>query len=234
MHFDDEQVQRMLHGELDAAAAGARAHVADCDTCRRRCEEAQREEDLVFGLLRRLDHVAPTVDATVVAARARSRALSWMRWAASVLLALAVAGAAYAAPGSPVPALVHRLTGWLAGEQPAPAAPELAGIVVEPSARFTIVFASELSGSTATVALTAGGSIVVRRSSGVARFTTDIDRLTVEAGEETGHYEIELPRSAPWVEILAGERRLLLKDGARIVTTAAVGTAGRYSLRLGR
>jgi len=234
MHLDDEEVQRMLHSEIDAATAGARrAHAAGCATCRARLDGAQREEDMVFGLLHRLDHLAPTLNATAVMARARSRAVRAMRWAASVLLALTVAGAAYAAPGSPLPALVDRLTRWLAGEPPEPARPEPAGIVVEPSTRFTIVFASERSGSTAMVALTDGRSIVVRRSNGAARFTTDIDRLTVEAGEDAGHYEIELPRSAPWVEILAGDRRLLLKDDSRIVTAPAADASGRYSLPLG-
>lgn len=231
MHLDDEQVQRVLHGEL--ADAAARAHVATCPVCAARIEAARREEAVVFGLLRRLDHAAPGVAAATVAARAQGRARQRLRWAAGVLLGLTLAGAAYAAPGSPLPAVVGRIAAWLRREPPPPV-DSGAGIVVVPGARFTIVFASEHAAGTVTVSLIDGSSIIARRLNGTASFTSDVDRLTIAAGQgDSAAYEIELPRSAPWVEIRAGGRPLLLKDGERIETTPGAGAGGRYALPLG-
>ena len=101
MHLDDEQLQRLLHGELDRGSAGALAeHVAACADCRQRLSEAERDQAEVYGLLRLVDHPAPPVDAESVAASARGHDRGWGRWAAGILLAMAAAGGAYAASGS--------------------------------------------------------------------------------------------------------------------------------------
>ena len=241
MHLEDEQIQRLLHGELDRAAEGAaRAHLGACADCRGQLADAEREEERIFGLLRRVDHAAPAVDLQTLAARARGEAARRVRWAAGVALALAAAGAAYAAPGSPVPGWVDRLGEWIAGPAPrggptveTPATePGAAGIAVEPSERFTIVFGTEQTRGIAAVSLIDGSNIVARRLNGSATFTTDIDYLTIEDGGSTADYEIELPRNAPWVQIRAGGRRLLLKDGPRVITDAPVDARGRYLLPL--
>src|SRR5688500_7027672 len=121
MHLDEEQLQRMLHGEA-APVAGRplREHLSACAECRERLRQAERDEAEVHALLRRVDHPAPAVSAEAVAARAgRAPDRGWGRWAAGILLALTAAGAAYAAPGSP-------LRGWArsvlepAGERPQP------------------------------------------------------------------------------------------------------------------
>ncbi|MGH7672815.1 MAG: zf-HC2 domain-containing protein, partial [Gemmatimonadales bacterium] len=100
MHLDDEQVQRLLHRELaPPVETSVRAHLAQCASCRGRVAEAEREETEVYALLRHVDDPPPPVDARAVVARARARGLGRLRWAAGVLLALGLAGAAYAAPG---------------------------------------------------------------------------------------------------------------------------------------
>jgi hypothetical protein len=84
----------------------------------------------------------------------------------------------------------------------------------------------------AAVSLTDGTHVVARRLAGTATFTTDIDHVTIENGGSTADYEIELPRNAVWVEIRVGPRRLLVKEGPRVVTDAPVGAGGRYLLPL--
>ena len=233
MHLEDEQIQRLLHGELAAAAeAAVRGHLAACADCRGKLEEAEREEERIFDLLHRMDHAPPAADAETVAARARGEAVRWRRWAAGVALTLTAAGAAYAAPGSPLPALVARVAEWVAGSAPRPAEPGPAGIAVEPSERFTIVFGTPQIRGAVAVSLTEGSRIVARRLSGTATFTTGADYLTIENGGSTADYEVELPRSTPWVEIRLGARRLLLKDGTHVVTDAPVDAGGRYLLAL--
>lgn len=233
MHLEVEQVQRLLHGELDAPGQVAvRGHLAACADCRGQVEEAEREEALILGLLRQVDHAPPAVDAQALAARARRVVPGWGRWAAGVLLSLAVAGVAYAAPGSPVPAWVDRVVGWVVGPAPVPPEPQSAGVAVEPGARFTIGFGAEQERGIAAVSLTDGSSIVARRLAGTATFTAGVDHLAIENAGSTADYEIELPQSAAWVEIRLGARRLLLKDGARIVTDAPVDAGGRYLLPL--
>ena len=199
MHLEDEQIQRLLHGELDALAAEAtRGHLAACADCRVQLEEAEREEERIFDLLRQVDHAAPALNAQTLAARARREAARWRRWAAGVVLALTAAGAAYAAPGSPLPAWVDRVAEWIAGPAPSPAPaagtpatePGAAGIAVEPSERFTIVFGTEQTRGVAAVLLIDGSNIVARRLNGSATFTTDIDHLTIEDGGSTADYEI--------------------------------------------
>ncbi len=233
MHLEVEQIQRLLHGELDAPGqAAVRGHLAACADCRGQIEEAEREEELILGLLRQVDHASPAVHADALVARARRGTPRWGRWAAGVLLALAVAGVAYAAPGSPVPVWVDRLVAWVAGPAPAPAEPQTAGVAVEPGARFTIGFEAEQERGIAAVSLTDGSSVVARRLDGTATFTAGVDHLAIANGGSSADYEIELPRSAPWVEIRVGPRRLLVKDGARIATEAPVDARGRYLLRL--
>jgi hypothetical protein len=246
MHLEDEQIQRLLHGELHAQAEEAvRGHLAACAGCRLHLEEAQREEERIFDLLRRVDHAPPVVAPSVVlaetlATRPRREAVGWGRWAAGIVLALAAGGAAYAAPGSPLPEWVDRVTEWIGGPAPRPAQTVrtspieagTAGVAVEPSQRFTILFQTEQAGGTAAVSLTDGANIVARALSGTATFTTYIDQLTIERGGPSADYEIELPQSAAWVEIRAGQRRLLLKEGSRITTDASVDARGRYLLPL--
>jgi anti-sigma factor RsiW len=241
MHLDDEQIQRLLHDELDAAArAASRRHVAECVECRQRLAEAEREEQWVFDLLRRMDAPAPLAagDVEWVARRAGARTtVAWMQRAAGLVLAVLLGWGAYAAPGSPLPRWVDRVTGWIARPDPS-RGPELepesapAGIAVAPGPRFTIRFAEPQTAGAVAVSLTDAPNVAVRALGGTATFTTDLERLTIANPGSLADYEIELPRSAPWVEITIGERRLLLKDGARLVPEMPTDAQGRRFLRL--
>src|SRR5688572_31719644 len=110
MHLDDERVQRLLHGELEPAGERlARQHLAACEDCRTRVDEARAEEHRIFALLREVDHPAPDADPRAILAAGRGPRARWERWAAGLLLVAAAGGAAYAAPGSPLPAALDRL-----------------------------------------------------------------------------------------------------------------------------
>ena len=192
-------------------------------------------------MLRHGDQAVPEVDAGFIAHRARAaNAVAWGRWAAGFVLAIAAAGAAYSAPGSPLPAWVNQVVTWVAGlvpeaaspQPPGPAPPASAGIAVAPSDRFQIHFAAPQSGGTAVVTVTDGPNVIARVHDGTTTFTTDVDRLTIENRGSTADYEIELPRSTPWVEITVGERRLLIKQGDRLVTHARTDARGRTLLPL--
>src|SRR5262245_44329968 len=124
-HLDEERVQRLLGGELPAPAeAAAREHLAVCEDCSRRVAEAKHEEDEVSALLRAVDDPRPAVSADAVAARASAHSWFWGRWAAVLLIALGLAGGAYALPGSPLPALVQAVVAWIGGApSPEPSPP---------------------------------------------------------------------------------------------------------------
>jgi hypothetical protein len=241
MHLEDEQIQRMLHGEFDGPGATAvQGHLASCAACRLELERATREEEAVFELLRRLDHAAPAVGAEAVAGRAVGRQAGWGRWAAAILLALGAAGIAYAMPGSPLRAWVARAAAWVmrpAAHQPSalhplPIRPQSAGIAVVPGDRFVIRFMTTQAEGEARVTLTVGSEIVARAVNGRATFATEADRLTIENEGSRAHYEIELPRGAPRVEILVGPRPIFLKRGQQLVTDVPPDTQGRYILPL--
>jgi len=240
MHLQDEQVQRLLHDELEAAAlATARAHLTACPQCRARLEEAEVEESRIFAQLEQLDHAPPALDAESLARRSRTRGKTY-RWAAGIALLLAASGAALAVPGSPIPGWVSRAAeriGLSAGtpdqvSEPAADASESAGIAIAPGDRFTLIFELGAGSGRATVALTEGSEIIVRSLGGTASFTTGVDRLTVVSEGRPARFEVEVPRPATMVEIRVGGERVWLKDGSRIVTEAAIDPQGRYLVRL--
>lgn len=256
MHLDEEQLQRLLHRELPPAAqASVRAHLASCGDCRLRVDAAEREEVRLFELLGRVDHSPRRVSVEAIVARAGGRArgralghtLGWGRWAAGILLALVAAGAAYAAPGSPIPALVEQLVQWIE-RAPGPAAPvapaapaapaeradsPIRGIAVAPGARFTIVFPAEQVNGVATVSFIDGEDVVVRALHGAATFSAGLDRLSVGSAAPSTRFEILIPRRARSVEISVAGRQVFLKEVSRVLTDAHRDAAGRYLLRLG-
>jgi hypothetical protein len=239
MHLDDERIQRVLHGELDAASkAETLEHAAACPECAARLAEARLEERWLFDALRSLDTAPPSVEPRALAARARTRSVAWGRLAASVALALGAAAVAYTAPGSPVPRWIERATGWTARPSPtapapvAPAPPVTAGISVAPGERFTIAFESRQVSGRVTVLPSDGSDVVTRVTGGQATFATSAGRLTIRNAGSTADYEIELPRSASWVEITAAGERLLLLQSGRVVSEAATGADDRRILSL--
>ena len=240
MHLDDERVQRLLHGELRPADERlARQHLAECPDCRVVVDGARAEEQRIFSLLREVDHPLPEADPAAILATGRAPSVRWERWAAGFLLVAVAGGVAYAAPGSPLPAALDRFIAWAAPAQ-APAvpsaptgagAPSGAGIAVAPGERLTIRFTGDRDSAVATVSLTDGDEVLVRAVEGVASFTSDVDRLSVRS---TGRarYEILIPRSAPSVEIVAGEHPIFRLDASRAVMGPPRDAAGRYVLHL--
>jgi hypothetical protein len=239
MHLEAEQIQRLVHGELGGLEEVVSSHLAGCAECRRMVDEARREEARIFDLLGRLDHSLPPVRTADEVARGR-KVTVWGRRAAGIALVLGTAGVAYAAPGSPLPGWVDRVVERIMGSpahvppatRPAPVAPTIAGIAVKPGDRFTIAFAEPQARGVATVWLVEGSDVVVRARNGSATFTSGAAGLTVNNRGSLADYEIELPRAAPHIEIRAGSRRLLLKDGSRIVAGAPADSLGRYRLDL--
>jgi hypothetical protein len=245
MHLDLEQVQRHLHGELSPPAeASVREHLAGCADCRGRVVDAEREEDEVFALLRGLDHSPPRVSAHELAARANARRFNPNRWAAGLLVALGLAGAVYAAPGSPLKAWAKAAAGWIEARlAPAPVAPVpevpppaedrgASGIAVAPGLKLVILFTSHQAEGQAQVSLTDGDQVVVRGPIGAATFTSDADRLVVNNHGSPATFEIQIPRAAPQIEIRVEGDRIFLKEGSRITTPKSVEGPGPYLLPL--
>jgi hypothetical protein len=240
MHLDEEQLQRLLHGELSAGPRrDADDHLAACGECRERLAVAQRDEGEIFTLLRQVDHPIPVVHAEALAARARGSGLVWGRWAAGILLFLGAAGAAYAVPGSPVREWVRSAAAWIAREDrvsPAPRQAEAptapaAGIAARPGQSYVIVFQSLDPRGQASVSLTDDAEVTVRAPSGAARFTSAADRLLIDNQGSGATFEIGIPRTAPRVEIRVAGKRIFLKQGERVVAPHSAGVEGRYVMR---
>jgi hypothetical protein len=240
MHLDDVQLQRMLHREPGGAEPSLGEHLSTCVDCRSRLTEAEQDEQWVLQRLRALDHAARPVSVEQIIASASARAPVWHRWAAGIVLLLMAAGVAYAAPGSPLPGVVHRLIGLLQGREESRAAPippppvdaSQAGIAVDPGRRLTIVFAGDQPEGVAIVSLSDGSEIVLRAAGGTTAFTSDIDRVTIDHSGQPATTEILIPRHAPRVEIRARGRRIFLKADSSIVTSARPDPEGRYRLPL--
>lgn len=225
MHLDEEQVQRLLDKELSSQAEqSVREHLAGCADCRRRVADAKQEEDQVSSLLRALDHAPPPIRAEAIAARARERDFAWMRQAAAILLAVGIAGAAYAVPGSPVRAWVGAVVEWVGGRGPSLVTPvpeqtpeRVSGIAVAPGPKLAILFTSPQPDGRARVLLTGGDKVEVRAPVGAAIFTSSADRLVIDNKGPAATFDIRIPRAAPSVEIRVDGNRIFLKEGARVI-----------------
>jgi hypothetical protein len=232
MHFEEEAIQRWLHGEVEPPDREVMdGHLATCGECRGVLEQAQRDDHWIRGRLKLLDHPIPVISAP----SHRRSGSSWQRWAAGILLTVAVAGAAYAFPGSPVRSWIARLTAPRGPEAPpspaAPAAPVRPSAISVPlESRLVIRFGQSEPGSVIRVRLTEGREVTVSSLDGPATFTTGPGWLSV-GGQ--GEYLVELPRAATWVAIEAGDQRLLLKEGDRISSSLAADSTGEYVLHTG-
>lgn len=238
MHLDDEQLQRLLHQELGDSAS--RDHVSACTTCQARLQDARREEEWIESGLRRLDHGLPQVSFETVKRRGGRPARIGIRWAAGILIALGVGGVAYAAPGSPLPGVVRSVIHRFAPERPPQPATSLpatragsqAGIAVAPGSRMAVVFVG-VSHDTAVISLSDSAELMVRALAGKASFSSEPERLTVTHQGSPARLELTIPRDAPLVEVWIDGRRVLLKEGSRLVTQARPDPDGSYRLPLG-
>ncbi|HEU4364135.1 MAG TPA: anti-sigma factor [Candidatus Krumholzibacteria bacterium] len=240
MHLDEEHIQRFLHDELDAPSKERLSqHLAECRQCAWNIDEAAREEKAIFDLLRHADHPAPAVHIAAFTGRGRRASAVWGRRAAGIVIVAALAGAAYAVPGSPIPELLKRAVGQITGRpqpppagEPAPIQPVTSGISVPADNHFAIHFTAEQDEGVVTVSWTGQAMVVMRVLGGRATFTTDAGRLTIENNGATADYEIEIPRDLQRIEITAGSRSLFLKDGDYQVSPAQRDTQGRIILSL--
>jgi hypothetical protein len=246
MHLDEEQVQRLLHGEMAGTdVTPVREHVEQCADCRLRLEEARRDEEEVAELLRHLDHPSTRVTAKSIVARSHSNHRRWMNRAAAILLTLSLGGVAWAAPQSPLRALVGSVIDWMGGSPesqtppataPAtpPPAPGAAGIAVPPGQSLVILFMKVQADGAAHVVLTDGADVVVRAPAGAAAFTSNDDRLLIDNAGSSASFEIEIPRTAARVEIRVGGERIFEKNGPRVTAATAVQSGERYVFALKR
>jgi anti-sigma factor RsiW len=247
MHLDEEGLQRLLDGELSAAAAHrAHAHLAGCEDCRSRLTAAEREQAELFATLRALDRPAGAVSVAAVLAAGPRGASSVppvprvrLAWAAGFAIALALGGIAYALPGSPLRAWIAALAngngfgGAARTEAPAPApvAPEMAGVSVPPGERLVISFLHARAGARVRIGWSDGAEVEVRAPRGAASFESAAGTLRIDDREPV-LYEVRIPRSAPEIELEAEGARLFRKAGER-VTGPAPDAAGEYLLALG-
>jgi anti-sigma factor RsiW len=238
MHLDRDQVELALDPGVRQGSE-VDQHLRTCSECQARLDQARQEDAWIRERLGTLDHVLPPITARSVVARAGRSWRGWQRLAASFILALAAAGAAYAAPGSPLPGLIRRL---VHGPVPAPSSRETpplpdtrisqAGIAVAPGDRLTIEFASPEPGDTAVVSLSDDSEVTIRASGGKTTFASEPNGLIVRQSGGPARFEILVPRDARWVKLAVGQRRLWLKAGARVDGSGSSGGGGRYVLPL--
>jgi hypothetical protein len=242
MHLDDERIERLVAGELDRRDSAEARHLAECADCRARLAQATREDEGLRELLGALDHAPPVVDAFALIARERGRGRAGRRWAAGILLALGVAGGAYAA-SAPLGRLVERMRDRgsdtleaapaAAPERAAPAAAEpTGGVAVDASAPLVVVFESAAPGARARISLGDDSRLVVEAFGGAPGFAESAGRLVITAGPATPRFEVRIPRAAPSVELRVGEQRLFLKEGSNIAVAPAGGAGGPWLLEL--
>lgn len=238
MHLDDERIQRLLHDELGSAATETRLHWESCAACRELVDEAREEERRIFGLLSHVDHPRPAIDPRILLAERAVSGGQWGRRAAAVILGVAIAGAAYALPGSPLPAALDKLLGTgVARRDSAPAAPQdrvsapPAGIAVPAEDGLVIRLLAEGEGAVAIIELTGDEEVVVRAVEGSATFTSDPGRLTVRSAGPV-RVEIHIPRTAASIEVRSGSTPVFRKLASGSVSEAAPDSMGRYIIPL--
>lgn len=186
-------------------------------------------------LLLSLDHDRRIITAEDVIARAEGDGFRWSRVVAGIALILALAGAAYALPGSPV-------RSWLGAilERPGPAQPAAfaardsqpeaersgGGVVFDPAEPLVVAVRLSATGHLR-IALTDDTVMVAEMVSGEAHFSSEPKRLVVDI-LKPGSFELRIPRAAGRVEVFAGAKRIFLKQHADISATVQPDAAGRY------
>jgi hypothetical protein len=237
MHLDEERIQRLLHDELSSAGAETRLHLESCVACRGLVEEARAEERRIFGLLSQVDHPIAAPDPRSLLAERRTYGGGWGRRAAAVILGAAIAGAAYALPGSPLPAALDRLLDIGGSRDSLPAtrtdrdSTPPAGIAVTAEEGLVIRLVSEGEDAVASIELTEDEEVAVRAVRGGASFTSDPGRLTVRSSGPV-RLEIRIPRTAKSVEVLAGSTPVFQLRAGGPISRTPPDSMGRYTIPL--
>lgn len=238
MHLTEEQVQRWVHGEEQDPALGR--HLGDCPSCQALVDRARGEEGEIFQLLKSVDQEPSDLNAETLIAvgRSRRRPVRY-RWAAVLFLIAALTGVAYAIPGSPLRAWIEAIYSADRAEteqvapspEPAPET-EAAGIAVDPGERLAIVFGAPPAGARVRIVLTDATQVTVQAATGQARFTSGTDQLLVSLSGDSTRVNIQIPRTAPRIDILVGVRRIWTKTGPGIVAPSPSGPDSAYALPL--
>ena len=227
MHLDQDTLESMVTGDLELETRiAAEAHLATCDACRGLLQDRE-----IAGLLHHLDEPAPDVSVHDLIVRAEQRRMpSHLRWAAGVLLMAMAAGAAYAAPGSPVQRWIGGLTAT--ADVPVPGSPSepryVAGVVVPLVNRLEIELRPQATG-TIDVVLDEVPDVTVEAVNGPATFDSQAERLVVE-GAQGPDYRITIPGDAVLVEVLVGATSVFRLESGEVVTIARSVAAGRYQI----
>jgi hypothetical protein len=161
-----------------------------------------------------------------------------MRWAAGILLLVGLAGAAYAATNPHLRDWVRSATAWLFPRDVVQREPrrthalgdQTGGIAAVPGREFVISFTRRDSEAKARVTLTDKMQVIVRSSQGTASFTSSAVGLQVDNFAVGANFEIEVPRSAPRLEILVAGTRIFLKEGAQVSTIPQADADGGFSI----
>jgi hypothetical protein len=248
-HLGADDIQRALHNELPPERdADLRRHLDACSECAAALAEAEREETEVYGALGALDHPAPAVSASAILAagegavrsglaRAGVPRASWMRWAAGIVLGLGIAGVAYAAPGSPLRDWIGALTERTSpSPEPPSSAPAQAagggGVGVAPGDRFVVELSGVETGGAVWVLFTDEAVVEVETSSGRSQlmFTSAPGQLVVWP-VATDTIRLEIPRTAPRVEVTSAGRTIAVAEsGTLLVEGATVAGPGPFIL----
>jgi hypothetical protein len=104
------------------------------------------------------------------------------------------------------------------------------GIAVSPSERLTVTLPTPAAGALAYVALGDSADLAVRVVSGMASFSSGIDRLAVETSDSPAVFRIVVPRGGPWIsepEVPASPQARCPRHGRRRAESA-----GTYLLRV--
>ncbi len=242
MHLDAEDIQRVLHGELPSVAATP-THLAACEQCQAAVAVARAEEQEVFALLGTLDRSsqAPVADIRRVRrANPKWPGASPLRWAAGFVLAVGIAGVAYALPSSPLRRWIDEFRSQSVPAITPPAtrqgveATDVAGVSISPGSSSFVLFTANQSTGELRISLADVQDIEVRAPSGAASFAVGAGRITIENAKASSSYEIRIPRGAPRVEIQVAGVRVWLKEGDRIVSERSPGTDAVIRIPLAR
>lgn len=238
MHLDENRIERLLHGEMASEELGpTKDHLASCPACTALVEDARREEEELFGLLEQLDHPVPSLSLGQVSTPKRPTGPRRLRWAAGIIGVLGISTAAYAAPGSPVPVWIQRLTGHSPSEPTALTSPISpvgpSGIRVSPGAELVVVFGPAARTGSVRITIEPIDEVVVEARVGNPTFTADLTRLLVEPGDASGEFLVRIPNSAPLVEVRHGDQLLFAKVGPSVSADVPMDDQGGYTFPLG-
>ena len=258
MHLDEEQFERLRDGELPPAGLdAARRHVGECASCASRLDRARAEDARLAALFAALDAAAPpsaqertsALASVLAAAGAPARAHGprrRVRVAVAAALLVVVAGAAVGFPGSPLRAWWSTVLDprGAAGRDDAPApetspratspSPDPVGIAVDPGRRLVLRFTSVQAAGSAIIRIVSTDRLVVEAPAGAATFDTAEGMLTIRNEGASADFQIDVPITAPSVEIRVAGRRAWRRAAGRIDGTGPPDSLGESRVSLGR